>query len=238
MLYLMLRILYKNMFSFVSLVKKIIKKIQSEEVSTGALPDTRPLSEKAKDYLAEEVIAGNANYIPFSNPKITELSKRVTNQFQVSSCVPHAFLTQLEYENVDTSLASRLRLYRKRSGYPYEGSNGVDIYNKIRSGLSFDFPTPENATEAMANAMPYVEGRPFVDFNYYQYIKSDGTFDHDGIIRDVNNGKAVTIFLWASAQEYNAEYVTRRQGVTQSNAVYSPLRRLHRKWQEVAHCSR
>lgn len=176
------------------------------------LEDTRSDSAKQKDYLREEVIlAGSAR--PWTNKKVTRLTVKEKNQFGTSSCVAHAILTQLEYENLLTTDPSDLALYRKRANYSGEGSNGEDILNKARHGLSTykDIPTPNNATEAYANALPLVLGSTLLNkpFKYYQY---DASYRPDAsrasrIIADVARGKAVVVFYYSTNAEARREYM-------------------------------
>lgn len=169
---------------------------------TGALPDTRPEKEQEKDYLVEEILTGAP--VPFQNKMVEKLTVTVYSQEYTSSCVPHAFLTQLEYEGIGNK-RSQLRAYRKRSNYPSEGSNGVDMYNQIRDGQS---PLAEAAVtkgmrESAANALPYVSGQKTLpDFNYFIFK------DYKKIPGAVAEGRAVTIFIYATTKEWSAEYVT------------------------------
>lgn len=175
-------------------------------ISNSALPDTRPQELKDKDYSTKEIVTSSV--VPFQNSKITELTATVYNQWYAGSCVPHAFYTQLEYEGIipPNLSPSQLRAYRKRIGYPTPGSIGVDIYDKIKDGQSFDFPTPEKFTEEQATAMPYIKGDKIIDFKYFQYLQFGKVLTED-IVKDVALGKAVTIFIYATDSEYSREYV-------------------------------
>lgn len=177
-------------------------------VSQAALPDTRPPELKEKDYKAAEV-AGAAAVAPFQNERIKKLTATIFNQWYVGSCVPHGFYTQLEYEGIVSKSfnPSQLRAYRKRVNYPSEGSNGVDMYDKIKAGQSNDFPTPEKFREAEATAMPLIAGTKLLeDFKYFQYWKN-GVIDHEQVVRDVAIGKAISIFFYATQDEWAREYV-------------------------------
>lgn len=195
-----------------SLLDKLLKPPVS---SSGALPDERSEKEKEKDYVVQE-IAADVAVVPFQNERIRELTITVFNQWYVGSCVPHAFITQLEYEGIIAYIApaglvgkiSQLRAYRKRVNYPKAGSNGVDMYNKIKEGQSNDFPTPERFKEDQATLMPYIKGtRLFDDFNYFQYIQPNGLWDLGQVVKDVAIGKAVSIFFYATDEEWRKEYV-------------------------------
>lgn len=170
----------------------------------GALPDTRPLDERKKDYLADELLVAGAA-AAFQHARVEQLSATVFNQWGTSSCVPHGFLTQLEYEGIippGTMLPSRLRAYRKRVNYPGAGSIAIDMYDKIRGGQSSDFPTPPEFTEAKANAMPFVAGTKFIkDFNYFTFT------DYSKVAAAVASGKAVAVFIYATKKEWSREYV-------------------------------
>lgn len=193
--------------------------------SVDALPDNRPIAEKNKDYSTQEIASATA-IVPFQNKKLTKVTATEFNQWYVGSCVPHGFLTMLEYEGISTPDISRLRAYRKRSNYPQAGSNGVDMFLKIQAGQSSDFPTPEKFREADATKMPYVEGwKNMKEFSFFQYIdKSTGRYLPQNVPADIANGKAVAIFFWATEDEWEKEYVEATDNsVTLSNA-------------EVRHC--
>lgn len=200
--------------------------MQNEEkiVSRDALIDTRPPELQAKDYSTEEVASASA-VVPFQHKKIKKFSATEFNQWYVGSCVPHGFLTALEYEGIATPDISRLRAYRKRSNYPQAGSIGADMFNQIRAGQSNDFATPERFNEAMATAMPYVAGVKLIKgFTFYQYIdKATGRLLLENVPSDVAQGKAVPIFIYASEREWSAEYVEVKDNISLGNA-------------EVRHC--
>lgn len=171
-------------------------------IPLGALPDTRPESDKKKDYLADELSIAGAP-VPFSHERVASLTATVYNQWATSSCVPHGFLTQLEYEGiVPPGRISRLRAYRKRVNYPGPGCIGPDMYDKIRAGQSDDFYTPADFTEPLANAMPLIVGTKLIkDFNYFQFT------DYTKVAAAVASGKAVAVFIYATRKEWSREYV-------------------------------
>lgn len=188
----------------------------------AALPDTRPVEERNKDYKDDELAAASARE-PFTHKRIKELAGTVFNQWYVGSCVPHGFLTALEYAGIITAkeIKSQLRAYRKRSNYPGEGSIAVDMWEKIKSGVSpnKDFPTPEKFREEQAAAMPLVMGEPVLKdrFNYFEIT------DPNRIAGYVAAGKPVPVFIYASKNEWAREYVDVRDNVSIGNA-------------EVRHC--
>jgi len=184
--------------------------IDEDLIAPGsALPDNRPEEARKNDYKDEEVMppAGAGEVVPFKNKRITKLTATVFNQWYVGSCVPHGFLTALEYEGIITKdeLKSQLRAYRKRSNYPGEGSIAVDMWDKIRGGVSplADAPTKERMTEAQAAAMPLVLGDPVLKdrFNYYNIT------DYNRIPEYVAAGKAIPVFFYATKSEWSREYV-------------------------------
>jgi len=191
-------------------------------ISNSALPDTRPDSEKVKDYSTSEILTSGKEVVPFENKQIKKLALEEINQWYAGSCVPHAFLIQLEYENISPKNISRLRNYRKRSNFPQPGSIGINTYDNIRKGLSNDFPTPARFTEEDATNMPYVLGEPMLlrDFNYYLYINSrTHSIEPEIIPIDIAKGKAVTIFIYATNDEWSREFVENTDtSVTLNNA--------------------
>ena len=184
--------------------------MSDEIISNHALPDDRPQVLRNQDYSTQE-LAKAITIATFKHKRLTKLTATEYNQWYVGSCVPHGFWTLLEYEGVVPKgfNPSQLRSYRKRSNYPNEGSNGVDMFNQIRSGQSNDFPTPEKFREAMATAMPYVLGdKKIKDFKFYQYIdKTAGGVLVGDIPADIAQGKAVAIFIYATKDEWSKQYV-------------------------------
>lgn len=179
-------------------------------VSRDALPDNRPEALSKKDYTTSELAAATST-VCFENERIKKLTATEYNQWYAGSCVPHAFYTQLEYEGIvsEDFEPSQLRAYRKRINYPGPGSIGPDMYDQIRGGQSNDFPTSPKFTEEMATAMKYVVGDKLIeDFKYFQYLdKATGRILHDDIAVDIAQGKAVSIFIYATDEEWSKEYV-------------------------------
>ena len=177
----------------------------------GALIDERTLEERRQDYSVEEVLTA-ASVRTFAHTRRSELAATVFNQWYTSSCVPHGFLTQLEYEGIITpeNAIAQLRAYRKRSNYPHPGSGAIDMYAKIKAGQSplAEAPVIPGMSEAQANALPLVEGDLLIDdFKYYQYIDANGVPVYDKVPSDVALGKAVSIFIYATVEEWSQEFV-------------------------------
>jgi hypothetical protein len=186
-------------------------------IPDGALLDHRPISAKNKDYLANELATTPG--VPFTNDRPKALLSTVYSQEKTSSCVPHAILTQLEYEGVvkkSPDGLSQLHAYRKRINYPHPGCIAADIYDAIKGGQRQNFlaPVKKGHTETQANELFYSLGEKLItDFHYY-HITSYKT-----IPTDVSTGKAVMVFLYATLNEYSREYVTVRDKVNLSEAV-------------------
>jgi hypothetical protein len=181
-------------------------------ISRDALPDNRPEAQRQKDFSTQEIASAGAPEEAFKNDRPRKFSIAEFNQWYVGSCVPHGFITQLVYEGVVTEEQAKgmfLRAYRKRFNYPSAGSNGVDMFSQIKSGQSTDFPTPEKFREAMATAMPYVLGEKLIkDFSYFLYQdKKTYKWLIDDIPADIAAGKAVSIFIYATEEEWEKEYV-------------------------------
>lgn len=174
-------------------------------VLNAAIPAEAPKSAYKDEELP--LPAGAASITPFKHKRPTKLGVTDFNQWYTSSCVFHAFLTALEYMGIITkeTLKSQLRAYRKRINYPNEGSIGYDAWDQIRSGVSplADFPTPEKMRESAANAMKLVMGDPVLKdkFNYFDIT------DYSRIATYVASGKAVPIFIYATEDEWEKEYV-------------------------------
>lgn len=187
-------------------------------ISNAALPDTRPQSEKEKNYNASEIAAAVAVTL-FKNVKPTKVPATLYNQWYVGSCVLHGFYTQLELEGIVAPAPngmSQLRAYRKRSNYPNPGTAAADGYAAIKSGQApnIDAPTTPGMTEAQATAMPYQLGvKMLKDFNYFEFAplafwNNGKTIENDLALTAVATGKAVAMFLFATDDEWSQEYVT------------------------------
>lgn len=183
--------------------------------SSGALPDTRPAEAKAKDFPGNHLIA--AAVATFQNAKPTVLGATEYDQWYVGDCVLHGFYTQLEYEGIVPASPegmSQLRAYRKRANYPEAGTGAVDGYTKIKQGQSknADAPTTPGMTEDMASAMPLIVGDKLIpEFNYYEFAGLNHYTDkreaNDAAVMAVAGGKAVSIFIYATNDEWSREYV-------------------------------
>lgn len=193
--------------------------MSTEIIPNGALVDTRPLKEKEKDYNAKE-IAGAHHAVPFKHSKITELTKTVYSQEYTSSCVAHAFLTQMEYEGLVKPKPkgySQLLTYRKRKNYPSPGCIAADIYERIAEGQCANSVAPVTVgyTEKLANELPYIIGSKTMPlFTYFSIT------DYSSIPDVVTSNKAVVVFIYASKDEYSREYVTVREPNLQIRDAY------------------
>jgi hypothetical protein len=187
----------------------------SNEYLNAALPDTRPQKERDRDYYTAEIAAAPLSR-PYQNPKPTTTAATIYSQEYTGSCVPHGFLTQLEYEGlIPKEGISQLRAYRKRANYPAAGSGAVDMYTKIKSGQSIyaDCPTPIGVNDSYANALPQMPGTSLVkDFSYYQY-KNLAEVPYD-----IAAGKAVALFIYATEAEWAREYVEPTDAVSLETA--------------------
>lgn len=177
----------------------------------GAILDNRPLEERLKDFSRDEILLPGAG-VPYTNERPLRLKATVYNQRATDSCVAHALLTQLEYEGLLKESASQLQLYRKRANYAGSGANGVDLYGKVKQGLTrySDSPTPTTATEAYANALRLLVGsdltHPFKYFSYSDaYSPNKALYEY--IPQDVHSGKAVVVFIHATNAEWRKEWV-------------------------------
>jgi len=175
-------------------------------IPNGALFDARPNKERDKDYNSREIAGGISR--PFRNKKITQLTATKYSQEFTSSCVPHAFYTQLEYEKIvkpSPEGKSQLLAYRKRTNYPFEGSAAVDLYNQIISGQSphFSATVRKGHTEKEANSLPLLAGQK--ELTLFEFFEIT---DYRNIARTVASGKAVVVFIYATLDEWSQEYVT------------------------------
>ena len=177
-----------------------------EQKYNGVSEDKRPEDLKAKDWDSREIAMGSS-----TGSKITELTVKYYDQMQSSACTVHSFLSMLEYNKVLKVDVSRFPLYRKRIGFPFEGSNIFDILlktnaklNSILGGLTLyeDINHPRKITEKWANSLDLVQGKDLVDFEYYS-VKN--LLDLERI---VNSGIAVSFGIYGSISEWRKEYVT------------------------------
>lgn len=174
-------------------------------IPDGALIDQRPPAQKEKDYKADEIAAGHSE--PFKHERPKTLTASLYSQEKTSSCVPHAILTQLEYEGIVAPAPkgiSQLLVYRKRFNYAQAGGLAVDIYDKIIAGQKYNIVAPisKGYTEEQANKLPYLLGEHLIGtFDYFNIT------NYKSIAGDVAKGKAVVIFIYASKKEWEKEYV-------------------------------
>lgn len=182
---------------------------------TGVVSDTRPDSEKEKDFLSEERLPIQTAD-PFSNAQITISPYPYVNQLSTSECVPHAITLALAIERKnDTnnfSLLSPTFVYRLRSNYANEGSAPQDIFNLCRkwgAPLFDTLPTPQTewqANNVMLTEQMYTEASIFKGSSpYYTLAKPN---DIGEIAKIAQQGHAVPITLFATEEEYSRQYPT------------------------------
>lgn len=184
-----------------------INNIRIKKTGAVVLPVTE--KEEEKRYKVSEVLASSTPI--FIHQKPTQLTIPLRNQYYTSSCTVHGIFNQLTYEGIIDEVKynpAPLPTYRKRYNYSAEGSDGFDIYRKIKAGLQ-DYPlTPQGATETYANNLPYTEGvtGKIKDFEYYWHSHNN-QLTHETIINHVAQNKAVAIYIYATVAEWSKEYV-------------------------------
>lgn len=199
--------------AFIDFIVNLFKKPQSQ-FFTGVLPDNRSASEKAKDYLSEEMMPPSVPD-PFSNAQLTISPFPYLNQLGTSSCVAHAVTLALAIERKadvnNFSILSAMFPYRLRSNYAQAGSapqNIFQILKKTGSPLSDSLPTPQFEFQANNLALTdqmYTEASIYKGLDYYTLGVPNSILT---IARIAMQGHGVPITLFATEEEYSIQYPT------------------------------
>lgn len=178
------------------------------------LIDDRPVKEKEKDFLHEELALGNS-LVEYLTRKQADKSKKkypVANQFSTSSCAAHSGAMSLGiqemYEGRPFNVLSPMFIYRKRKNFPAEGMYVHDVGDICRKFGACPFellPTPK--TEGEANSLFVTgkmedEAKPYRSGEYFSLTKPI----MDEYVRICNNLELpIKLFIWGSVKEWSME---------------------------------
>lgn len=127
------------------------------ELKSGALPDTRPASQKEKDYQLREIVAGVNPVNWTEKPQDQWRSFPIFNQDGSGSCVAQtmAKLLGILYwlKNKTYVHFSATHIYQRRANKPASGMAGVDAFTIAQKGVTLEQLVPsQDMTDGQMDA--------------------------------------------------------------------------------------
>lgn len=175
----------------------------------GALLDTRPESEKAKDYKFGEIVSAIEPVNWVEKPQSAWRKFPISNQNGSGSCVAqtlrkmygvYIWLQTGTYVDISAS-----HIYQRRTNRPQAGMGGEDVFTIGQKGTTLEsFAPSENMTDA---AMDAVVVKPFMEkvgetFKLGKYIVVSPT-DIDTVASIIQaTGKAVMVWFYFKNDEW------------------------------------
>ncbi len=188
----------------------------------GALIDTRPESEKAKDYKFGEIVSAIEPVNWVEKPQNTWRKFPINNQNGSGSCVAqtlrkmygvYIWLNTGTYVDISAS-----HIYQRRSNKPAPGMGGEDVFAIGQKGTTLnDFAISDNMTDSQMDA---VVVKPFMEkvgetFKLGKYIVVSPT-DIDTIASIIQaTGKAVMGWYYFKNDEWTAVPAVKYPGLDQ-----------------------
>lgn len=163
----------------------------------GIAEDTRTPEEKAKDYLAHDILGGAVTEIKWEE-KSTYTTLSLRRQITSSSCGAQSLAKILEAFNKDVMSATPP--YHFRSNFPYEGMYAKDIGEvaKNKKTTTESMCPSQNMTEAQMNAAPIPDVRPYGISGYYFL-----PIDMDLIATALEKGHGIIFGIGSNIDEWN-----------------------------------
>lgn len=184
----------------------------SKKGDLGALVDTRPPEEKAKDYTFNEIVAAAA-VVTWREKKKSEWRQfGVQDQISSSSCVAQSTrkaMRVLFKVNHDLDLDfSAADIYSRRSNKPEEGMAGPDAFAIAKAGVMLNALMPSDGkTESEMNNPKELPGTAPVRaaFQIPGYV-TIADLDFEKIASVIQKtGKGVVVFYWFTSKEWGQE---------------------------------
>lgn len=183
--------------------------MESQETYQGAQIDTRPESEKAKDYRFEEIVASAAPVV-WKEKKESEFRKfPIFDQGRSGSCVAQTGKKQLGvYIQQKTGAfipLSASHIYKRRFNKPAGGMNGNDVFQIMKKGTTLaQFAPDEKMSDSQMDAVDVnsFEEKIGEAFKIGSYMVV-GTKDIDLIASIIQEtGKAVMVWFYFKHDEW------------------------------------
>lgn len=182
---------------------------QAAHFKNGAVIDTRPEAEKAKDYFQKEVVANLEPVNWVEKPANTWRKFPIFNQNGSGSCVAQTLaklLGVMYWQKNGTYVHfSATDIYQRRFNKPSGGMAGVDAFSIAQKGVTLEDLVPsQNMTDAQMDAIVIPQykhdvGAIFTVPNYLQLA----TRDIDAIASTIQKtGKAVMVWFYFTYPEW------------------------------------
>lgn len=177
--------------------------------SPGALEDTRPESEKLKDYHFSEIVSAVEPVVWVEKPQASWRKFPIFSQNGSGSCVAQT-LRKLYgvYLWLKTGVwvdLSASHIYQRRSGRPAPGMDGVDAFTIAQKGTTLELLAPsEKMSDSQMDAVNVI---PFMEkigetFKLGAYVTVSPT-DIDTIASIIQKtGKAVMVWFYFKYDEW------------------------------------
>lgn len=175
----------------------------------GILPDTRPNSQKKKDY--QDIELASTNFVDWKEKKKWK-SYTERNQHRTSSCVAQTASKMLEVlnklEENKTVVFSASPIYAKRANKPNEGMAMHDVFDIVKKygttteqRIKSQMLTSDSAMEKEAKKWSQSDETiaQLYGIEAYAYIQNPNI---DVLASHIEAGRPVMLFLYAEVDEY------------------------------------
>jgi peptidoglycan hydrolase-like protein with peptidoglycan-binding domain len=177
----------------------------AKKYPTGLIQDTRPIEERKRDYLHEEIALAA---VPVYKEGTSDLVHyRDEDQKKTFSCVAHA--VTLSYTKGDPRL-SKMFFYRHRINYPSAGmslQNAGDIAKNIGSCLYKTLPNVDAENTANNIAISDDAKKEAEKYKVKNYVQLKN-IDIDTLTTIINQGYPVAIVIYAGIKEWSQKWPT------------------------------
>lgn len=187
-----------------------IKRLFGQEKVLGALKDTRPYNEQAKDYKFNEIVAQAApvGWEEKAPTQWREFSLR--DQDGSSSCVAQSIAKMAEivyFLNKGSKVPFSAAFYKLRSNFPEEGMIGINALDIWRTkGVPLEALAPsQKKTEAQMNNIKLddIDLETAKDFAISNYVVFDAKVSFDQVASTVQKtGKGVMVWFAFDSREW------------------------------------
>lgn len=198
----------------------------NEMFQNGAVIDTRPDIEKAKDYKIGEVVASINPVNWIEKPETSWKRFPIFNQDGSGSCVAQtmAKLLGVLYANRNNGTYvhfSATHVYQRRANKPDGGMAGVDAFEIAKKGVTLEALTPSQNMGDSAMDSVVIEkykddvGKIFKIDNYLQL----GTKDIDVVASVIQTtGKAVMVWFYFTHDEWTDKPIVKNKNLSLTGA--------------------
>lgn len=186
-----------------SKIISFFKQLMSERY-IDVVPDPRPSSEKAKDYIyGEDFLLPKGT----SGKRVTRLPFKAYDQGGTSACGAFSAAHARRLSEGEVTFAPQW--YRSRTNYAGEGMFIKDVLKLMaKANAVGEIRAPARLTEDFVNMLPFVDLFNNTRDEYYEYTQIR-EYDVDAVWDAVGNGHPVLITFYATKNEWVEEMYER-----------------------------